>query len=186
MVATERKREQMGPLVSTLYSYFCITVAKISNSYSLKKERPIWWNPLNRRKEDPARNWKSSQHSTTVTLLGYYNSPYVLNLIPIPTDKCSNHLSSKRSVFIANGTHQRKPQPDTKQKPTGDWNPNPMDKSTSYLLHPLLNANVFFPLPVLMTTLLSSLNNIVSLWKLSLERSHIMMLVNRPTTMTLS
>lgn len=41
-VATEREQDQMGPLVSTLHSYFCITVAKIPNSYSLKKERLIW------------------------------------------------------------------------------------------------------------------------------------------------
>lgn len=56
------------------------------------------------------------KESTTTTLPNQHNFLLqTLNLLLIPTDKCSYHCSSQKPRLTENGDHPRKPHLDTKQ-----------------------------------------------------------------------
>lgn len=57
------------------------------------------------------------KESTTTTLPNQHNFLLqTLNLLLIPTDKCSYHCSSQKPRLTENGDHPRKPHLDTKQR----------------------------------------------------------------------
>lgn len=85
------------------------------NAHSNGKNHIQYWNPslipgasevMDLRKE-----------STTTTLPNQHNSLLqILNLLLIPTDKCSYHYSAQRPRLTENRDHPRKPHLDTKQR----------------------------------------------------------------------
>lgn len=101
------------------------------------------WGPLSR--QEILLSTGNLVNSLLLTLCQASISPcYILNLNPIPTDTCGNHLSSKRHLLRAIENHHRDPQLDTMQRSPGGRSLPPVGTSTSYLLHLCSQANVLF------------------------------------------
>lgn len=73
-----------------------------------------------------SHNKSLKKKSTTVTLLGQHSSLLHPASYPQTAGRCS-HLRHQSSFSAANGDHRRKPQLDTKQRPTDPGEPGPSD-----------------------------------------------------------